>query len=243
VIDVQGLWIGSELPELQQLSIRSFLAHGHGYLLYAYDNITCVPKGATLCDARSILPRESIFSYPSGFGEGSYSAFSNLFRYKLLLERGGWWVDTDLVCLRPFDFEDPFVFATEQYADDSVTCATCAIACPPRAHVLEYCVEVAQGKDKATLQWGQIGPYLLTDAVARFDLAAHRVPVEVFNPIHFFDFACMTEPAFDMSRLSRSHAVHFWNQMWKSNGANQISAPPDSLYGLLRERYLVNATV
>ena len=43
----------------------------------------------------------------------SYAGFSNYFRYTLLLERGGWWVDTDLICLRPFDFDDEYVFSSQ----------------------------------------------------------------------------------------------------------------------------------
>lgn len=36
-----------------------------------------------------------------------------MFRYKLILERGGWWVDLDTVCLRPFDLDLEHVFASE----------------------------------------------------------------------------------------------------------------------------------
>jgi hypothetical protein len=35
----------------------------------------------------------------AGIGRGSVSAFSNLFRYYLLHQMGGWWVDADVVCL------------------------------------------------------------------------------------------------------------------------------------------------
>lgn len=37
-------------------------------------------------DAREILPESEVFTYASGFGKGSPSAFSNYFRYKLLLD-------------------------------------------------------------------------------------------------------------------------------------------------------------
>ena len=110
---VQSLWIGDSLPAMQRLSISSFLRNGHGYHLYSYNDIDGVPPGTTVKDAATILPRDSIFFYQTGFGKGSYSAFSNLFRYKLLLERGGWWVDTDVVCLRHLDFQQAMVFATE----------------------------------------------------------------------------------------------------------------------------------
>jgi mannosyltransferase OCH1-like enzyme len=43
----------------------------------------------------------------------TYAECADLFRYKLLLDQGGYWVDTGVVCLRPFDFEQPYVFASE----------------------------------------------------------------------------------------------------------------------------------
>lgn len=62
-----------------------------------------------------------------GIRQGSYSAFSNQFRYTLLYDKGGWWVDTDVVCLRRFDFDDDFVFATERTPDHATTAASCVI--------------------------------------------------------------------------------------------------------------------
>jgi len=110
------------------------------------------------------------------------------------------------------------------------------------APVLQYCIDVVHAKDKQTLQWGQIGPQLFDAAVKRYELTAHCVPPETFNPINFFEFASLVEPGFDMSRLARSYAVHFWNQMWKRHNADPTADPQaDSLYGILREKYAVSA--
>jgi hypothetical protein len=242
-IIVQSLWIGTDLPTLQRLSIRSFLEQGHVYHLYAYEEVGQVPEGTTICDASTILPQESIFCYQEGFGRGSYSAFSNLFRYRLLFEKGGWWVDTDVVCLRPFDFEDDFVFATEHKHDCRDTAASCVIKSPARSEYLRYCLDVCEAKDKAKIIWGEIGPDLMDEAINGFNLTSHRVPAYVFNPIDYFDFADILKPDFDMSRLSDSHAVHLWNQKWKSHYLDpDDDGPPDSLYALLRKRYLSSTT-
>src|SRR5262245_50707816 len=101
---VQSLWIGERLGTMGRLGLASFLANGHEFHLYCYDRISDVPKGAVIRDASEILPRDQAFAYQTGFGQGSHSGGSNFFRYKLLLERGGWWVDTDVVCLQRFDF-------------------------------------------------------------------------------------------------------------------------------------------
>jgi mannosyltransferase OCH1-like enzyme len=107
---VQGLWIGSELSAMEEMSIASFLMNGHEYHLYVYQDVENVPTGTVVKDASEVLPSSMIFQYRDF---NSYAGFSNFFRYKLLLERGGWWVDTDMICLQPFDFTDEYVFSSE----------------------------------------------------------------------------------------------------------------------------------
>jgi hypothetical protein len=184
-----------------------------------------------------------VFCYQKGVGKGSYSAFSNLFRYKLIFEKGGWWVDTDVVCLRPFDFKDEFVFATEHEEDGTTLAASCVLKSPAGSAYLGYCLRVCDAKDKAKIIWGEIGPRLLDDAVKRFDLIAHRVPSQMFNPINWFEFSEIVKPEFDVARLKNSHAVHLWNQMWKKHYVDpDDDGPPDSLYALLRKRYPSSVT-
>ena len=98
---IQCLWIGRALSPLEQLSIRSFLANGHEVHLYLYEQIEGVPRGTRVRNAERVLPRSAQFLYRE---HPSYAGFSNFFRYRLLLEKGGWWVDLDTICLRPFDF-------------------------------------------------------------------------------------------------------------------------------------------
>jgi len=108
---MQGLWIGPELSPMEALSIRSFLAHGHEYHLYTYGHVSNVPEGTVVKDANAIIPFDKVFKYRD---YDSYSGFSNHFRYQLLQLRGGWWVDLDLICLKPFDFESDYVFSSEE---------------------------------------------------------------------------------------------------------------------------------
>ena len=104
---IQGLWVGNELSVMEQLSIASFLRNGHEYHLYVYEDVKNIPPGTTIKDGNEILPASRIFQYKQ---QASYAGFSNFFRYKLVLERGGWWVDTDTICLKPFDFDAEYVF-------------------------------------------------------------------------------------------------------------------------------------
>jgi mannosyltransferase OCH1-like enzyme len=101
---VQGLWVGGALSTMERLSISSFLANGHDYHLYVYRDVSGVPEGATIRDASTIVSESRI-------GNFSWLAeFSDLFRYALLLERGGIWADLDVICLRPFRIRAEYLF-------------------------------------------------------------------------------------------------------------------------------------
>ncbi len=114
---VHGLWIGKTLSKLEQLTVRSFIRHGHEFHLWLYDDLeTPLPKEVILEDASEIIPREKIFRKKdidpeTGVGKGSVGApFSDLFRYKLLYMKGGTWVDMDVTCLKPLNFKGEYLF-------------------------------------------------------------------------------------------------------------------------------------
>src|SRR5450432_1287140 len=135
---IQGLWIGSRLSSMEELSVRSFIAHGHDYHLYTYNPIENAPAGAFLRDANDIIPASKIFKYRD---YDSYSGFSNHFRYKLLSGKGGWWADTDLICLRPFDFDADYVFSSQDAPEGQSPREVVnvgAIKCPPGSSLIRY---------------------------------------------------------------------------------------------------------
>ncbi len=114
---VHGLWIGGKLGALDLLTLKSFVNHGHEFHLWVYDELVVdIPKQVIVEDAATIIPKEKVFRYPENSsidwqaGKGSYAGFSDVFRYKLLFERGGWWVDMDITCLQPLVWEKPYFF-------------------------------------------------------------------------------------------------------------------------------------
>lgn len=118
---IHGMWVGSHLSRLELLTINSFLRHGHQFNLWVYDDIlTNLPPGTILRDAHQVMPREMLFTKKrvdpeTGIGAGSMSGVSSdLFRYRLLHDHGGIWVDMDVTCLRPFRFEEPYVFRSHR---------------------------------------------------------------------------------------------------------------------------------
>lgn len=232
---IQGLWVGPALSVMEQLSISSFLANGHEYHLYVYDDVQNIPPGATVKDANSILPASDIFQYT---GRPSYAGFSNFFRYKLLLERGGWWADTDMVCLKPFDFASEFVFSMEISKSAEVVSSS-AIKAPAGSDVMAYAWKVCQSKEKEKLVWGETGPRLMADAVRKFNLKEYTQPPQVFCPVGFFEWRKILEPDCDGLQIESSYAIHLWNEKWREvNQDKNARYPSDSLYEQLKKRYL-----
>jgi mannosyltransferase OCH1-like enzyme len=119
---IHGMWIGNELSSIELLTIKSFIANGHQFYLWLYDNPAIEEMDNLIIkDASEIISREFVFSYKNkntfGHGQGSYAGFSDIFRYKLLYEYGGWWVDMDVTCLKPFDFPSEYVFRPHHVLD------------------------------------------------------------------------------------------------------------------------------
>jgi|ERR1700722_15052803 len=216
---IQSLWIGRPLSLIEQLSITSFLQNGHEYHLYCYDEVKNIPAGAILRDAAEILPVSEIFYYRCGAGKGSVSAFSNLFRYKLLLEKGGWWADADVVCLRPFHFAEPLIFASER-TPAAIQATNAIFRLPPGHAVARLCYDAACREDRATLTWGKSGP-LLIDRIVRETSLQHFIKApEVFCPLDNWKWKTLLEKANPQEPLftGDSHAIHLWHEHWRRAG-------------------------
>lgn len=232
---VQGLWIGPELSVLEQLSVASFLHNGHEYHLYVYDEPKNVPAGTVVRDAGEILPASRVFQYS---GRPSYAGFANFFRYKLLLERGGWWADLDTVCLKPFDFPDEYVFASELSKGLAVVTSG-VIKAAAGSEVMAYAWGVCRGKEPERLAWGETGPRLMGEAVRRFSLERYRQPCHVFCPLSFPEWRRVLEPDAELPLDDDTRAVHLWNEMWRAAGQDKDAQyPAGCLYERLKRKYL-----
>lgn len=220
---------------MERLCISSFLHHGHAFHLYVYQSTEGVPPGATVLDANEILPASRIFMYRD---VPSYAGFANFFRYKLLLEKGGWFVDADTICLRPFEFADPFVFSS-QGADDERLVNVAAIKVPKGSAIMQAAWEACENADIETLRWGQTGPLLITNTVEQYGLQRHIHAPEVFCPVPFADWEQVLDPSIEFPATPRTHAIHLWNEMWRRSGKDKDrSYDQTCLYERLKKRYL-----
>jgi hypothetical protein len=232
---VQSMWIGDRLGILERLTIQSFLDHGHPFHLFLYGPCADVPEGTVIRDGRDILPESAIFSYRAGFGAGSPAGFANLFRYALLHALGGWWVDLDVVALRPFDTEADHVVGTASTSGRPFV-ENAIIRAPAGSPLMAYCLEAAQRADRDRVRWGEIGPRLLTRAVTALGMEEVVTPPSLLYPISADRFWALVRPG---PLPDGAMAVHLWAQQWRHFGLDPAARYPDrSPYHLLVSRHL-----
>jgi hypothetical protein len=106
---VQSLWVGDKLSRMEYYSIKSFLKLGYKFHLYVYNKVKNIPKGTIIKNANDIMPKTKVFSLKS-----SFLPFADIWRYKLLYDKGGYWVDLDMIAIKRFDFKEPFIFSSER---------------------------------------------------------------------------------------------------------------------------------
>ncbi|HMG34888.1 MAG TPA: glycosyltransferase [Blastocatellia bacterium] len=233
---IQGLWIGPELSIMEQLSITSFLQNGHEYHLYTYSEVRNIPRGTTVKDASEVLPSKRIFQYKE---YPTYAGFSNFFRYKLLLERGGWWVDTDTICLRPFEFEREHVFSSEMCRGAEVINSG-IIKAPAGSEVMAYAWAECDRKNTEQLVWGETGPRLMAESVRKFGLESCTEPYFSFCPLGFAEWKRLLEPDARFEFEDKSYAIHLWNERWRASGQDKDGQYDlRCLYERLKCRYLL----
>jgi glycosyltransferase involved in cell wall biosynthesis len=220
----QSFWWGDVISPYEAFCMRSFVDHGHDYDLYSYHPEIKVPAGVRIRDAAELLPITDFFTYEDGPGAGSPSAFSNLFRYKLLATRGGWWVDTDVVCLADVipKFDQFFAFEDENFV------ATAVLYFRPQNPVMLCAFETAW-RLRENISWGQTGPQLITALIDGLGLHDENRPRDVCYPVHWKEAADLLSPSEAVSLEKRTHSslfLHLWNEVLRRRGVDKNLLPP-----------------
>ncbi|MFD0798022.1 glycosyltransferase [Maribacter chungangensis] len=257
---IQMLWIGKKLSKIERLSLLSFLKNGHEVHLYCYDPIENIPNGVTILDANDIVDNSKIFK---AHGE-SYGAFSDLFRHALLYKKGGCWADTDVICLKPFTFEDEATLC----AEDMARISTAVLRLPKGNIISEKILENFKTpwrflpKNSEALiekikkehgngflkeiyqytQWGELGgPMALTKIYAELKLDYTLLVPETFYPVHptewwstFFDPHLKSRIKWD-----DCYGIHLWNNMFSTYSRFDKTAvfPKGTIINMLFEKY------
>ena len=221
----QSFWSGGALTPYEAFCLKSFIDCGHAFDLYTFELDIQVPTGVRVCDAADLFRPEELFVYEQEeFGQGSPAAFANLFRYKLLAEKGGWWVDTDVVCLA----RDIPIF-TEFFArEDTDLVNTAVLFFEPRHPVMMRCLDEAL-KLGRNVRWGDTGPRLLTRVVKELGREDQALARHLCYPVHYSEAVDLLRPSKSASiseRTAASPFIHLWNEMLRHRGVQKGNLPP-----------------
>lgn len=229
-----SLWIGETLGAVERACARSAMRHGHRMRLYCYDRVDGIPDGVEVAGADTIVPRDKIRRYKTG----SVALFANHFRYALQRQEAGLWMDMDNYCLKPLDFDDPYLFGRQSNGNIAIG----VLRLPKDSPVLRALLSIfevgaipvwarkqAQNKARAaldngepipweTMRWGLTGPRALTYYLEQNELSHLAKPQSVFYPADFTDAEWILDPARSLSEFVREDtvALHLWNEKIKS---------------------------
>ncbi len=225
---LQMFWHGRALDPYENLSITSFLQNGYQVDVYTYDRDLVIPASANLRDAREILREDQLRYYESGPGIGSVALFANLFRYELLLKKGGWWADVDMICLRQYNQPGETFFARQD-----ANLVNNAIMRFPASHPVMLACAKAAREGIGLAEWGDIGPHLLTKVLTEQDLIKEAADPLIAYPIEYSRWTDLFDAnkRDEIARISRDgFFLHYWNEMWRRAGVNKQIRPPQGSF-------------
>lgn len=261
---IGALWIGGSLTWLEQLCLKSFLAHGHEVLLFTYDTVKNVPDGVKVCDGHEIIDTDNFILHDRS---QSVSIFADLFRFHMIKKIPGIiYIDTDVFCLKPLDFTDPYLFGYEVYLNEHAwRINTAVLRLPEESQILARMLAFMEDeyprpdwiarKFKAEMQaryeagnpmhvselpWGVWGPIGITAFALQTGEYKHAKPLDVLYPVPFPERRILLKrPTKTMAYLTEKTAtIHMWAPI-KKFAANRFDGlcPPNSYVGQQLKAY------
>lgn len=236
-IIIHGLWIGNKLSIAELITLKSFISNGHQFWLWTYNPIeTEVPPNVTLKNANEIIPSDKVFCYKYtnqfGHGKGSYAGFSDIFRYKLLHQYGGWWTDMDVTCLKPLDFKEEYVFRVHH----SLPLVGNIMKCPKGSKLMEICYKEASEKVTAENRDWHLPIEILVKNVYELKLEYY---IKNFSNTDSWDIIRKFLRA-DYKIPDNWYVIHWVNEEWRRNNIDKNEFLKNSLFFKLARQYGLN---
>jgi hypothetical protein len=231
--EVGTLWIGGALSWMEQLCLKSFVDLGQKITLFHYDEIPNVPAGVILRNGREVLDTDNFLKYEK---KDSFALFADLFRLHMIRANPGMiWIDTDVYCVRPMDYDSDYVFGFELPGEHRVNNAI--LGMPAESTLLqtlldftsdhyaipeflkpglqeEYRKAAEMGTPVHVSQqpWGVWGPMMITHFVHKLNLADVVQPLDAFYPVTFPDRTRFLRRAdvVEDAISRRTTALHVW---------------------------------
>ncbi len=216
-------------------------------------------KKLVIKNGKDVLSEGDIFTYQNG----SFSAFSNLFRFMMLYKYGGYWVDMDLVNIKPLLLNSEYVLVTEpspDYIETKAVPTSCLIKMPRGSPAAREACEIILSKKRdvinGNLKWG-LGPITLKTIMEKYKLQSYLKPPIMVCSCHPNDSLSLIIPE-NVTKLNNlgiiknqnivqsidsipdeMFGIHLWNQVFRDHNIDKNkNYPKDSLLEQLKQMYL-----
>jgi hypothetical protein len=245
---IHCFWSHALPSEMANLALRSMIRQGHPVKLYTYDDVATmqalVPPGVIVADAGSVVER-SLYQHAVVQSEIRY--FSDIFRYAVLHEFGGWWLDTDIVLVKPLNFASEHVFSTQwSGVEDGHVCAGGVMRAPKGSvHMANlHALSLRRLLSEKRVEYGAVGPLLLSEyllVTGNDEVRSSILPPTAFNAIDSREvdlFTSESRDGFEILSDPRVTGVHLWGKIWDVQGLRLDSVPDESVAGYLKKLVL-----
>ena len=241
-------WAGGEIPNLFKYCIKSFSKNGFQTIIYSPEpeiNRKFFKNDIELRQSDEILPIEILYKFKQRIPRNKpcYSAFSNLFRAKLIQAHpGSWYFDTDVFCMADVSsFENLISNSQDQIIvgkQDSESLNGAVLSAKSKNvadHFVKNLFEYVESKNYVH-DFGDFGPAFLNNYLNNFPNKIMVIDQNIFYPIHFSKTNYFYDPDFlenAQKNLDNALCVHIWNECL-TMASVPINCPPPK-FSLLYE--------
>jgi hypothetical protein len=229
-----AFWHGSPLSAVHWACLASFIEMGHRVDLYAYHPVE-VPPGISVVDASEVLPPAAIFCFKDASGGvPDIGPFSDVFRFKLLLEKGGWWVDTDVLCASTQFPECRYAWANEFQQNIAPSIGTSQIKFPKGDPIIRQLYDECSRLAPVMRRREEIGPEVISRVVEQYGTPeGHFGSTEQFYPLEWIEaFKLWLPECRDevIAKTKRAYFVACWASLAGDMGIDLNRMPPRGSY-------------
>lgn len=228
---------------MEILTIKSWLDNGYIFELYTYNlndrifkKFSKLFENFKLKDANEIVAFENYFSDNRGAG---VAAFSDYFRFKLLYDRGGIWVDLDMICLNYTDLNQEYIFSQELDEDKNTSRITTSfLKFPKNSDFGKNLIQKAERiiNNKKIIPWGIIGPNFLAQEVKKWELEKYAWDYKKTCQFSWYEVKNFTNDKIFID--NNQPFLHLFSEMWRVKHMKKDAMyNENSIYSILIKKY------
>lgn len=249
---VQMLWLDKGKNEIFNLAIQSWIHHGYTIDLYTNNLKMIKSKYVNHISYKEILDLET----------EQVLQFADLFRYKLLYEKGGLWADSDMIMVNDYNFnKDKYIISSEHTFKTGAFKSNADYK--PNIGILKFpakdpflgelvkhiestildpddCLQFMKIFQKKL----QLKKYKFLNKFVKEPAVYCGVPfwscAEMYKDVGLFNIKYgVLSPSVTML-LQNATCIHFWNNFsYNKHSIDFSSAHDDSLFSILKNRYII----